>query len=492
MAWRSFPFPFAFGLALTVSGCGWSGGDGMLNMALIGSPEDMYAKNGDLSDAGQELRSATVDGLVGFDGAGQVAPALADRWIVTDDGKSYIFRMREGTWPDGTELTGENVRDALQRTLLGLRGTALGLDLAPISEVRAMAGRVIEIRLSSPMPDLLQLLAQPELGLTHKGKGGGLLRLERKGDLAHFIPVPPEKRGLPAIEHWDKGVRELEVRAFPARKAIALFDQGDVDVVLGGRVEFLPLADTGPLSRGTVRMDRVSGLFGLRVLSDEGFLAEPSRREAIAMAIDRDKLVAPFNVSGWQATTRMIAPGTPRDLETTGERWGGMTMEQRQAEAARRVRAWQADHRGGPVNLAIAMPEGPGADILLGNLRADLAGAGIALRRVGPSAKADLRLIDEEARYAGVSWYLNQFNCALKTGLCSEQADARVAESVIAPDVAASSALLAEAEAELTAANVYVPFGVPLRWSLVRGNVQGFEPNVWGIHPLSALALVPR
>ena len=72
------------------------------------------------------------------------------------------------------------------------------------------------------------------------------------------------------------------------------------------------------------------------------------------------------------------------------------------------------------------------------------------------------------------------------------EADARVAESLSAPDVGSVSALLAEAEAELMAANVYIPFGVPLRWSLVRGNVEGFEPNIWGVHPLSALALVPR
>src|SRR5690606_41450711 len=49
--------------------------------------------------------------------------------------------------------------------------SSLGLDLAPISEVRAMAGRVIEIRLSNPVPMLLQLLAQPELTLSRGGAG---------------------------------------------------------------------------------------------------------------------------------------------------------------------------------------------------------------------------------------------------------------------------------------------------------------------------------
>lgn len=490
MAWGDMKIPVTLGLALLLSGCSWIGDDGKFEMILIGTPDQMYARRAPLSDAGQQLREATVDGLVGFDGTGQVAPALADRWIVTDDGKSYIFRMRDGVWPDGSELTGESVRDSLRRAIVAQTGTALGLDLAPISDIRAMAGRVVEIRLSTPMPDLLQLLAQPEMGLTRLGRGSGLLRLERKGDLAVLHPVPPEKRGLPVIEDWRENVRELEVRAFPARKAIALFDEGDVDVVLGGRLEYLPLIDTGPLSRGTVRMDRVSGLFGLRVLSGSGFLADPVRREAVAMAIDRDKLIAPFNVSGWQATTRIVAPGTPRDPGTVAERWTSLTLDQRQAEARRRVLAWRASNP--PPVLAIAMPDGPGAETIFKSIQGDLGRAGIGVVAVTDQSKADLALVDEEARYAGAAWYLNQFNCTLRTGLCSEQADARVAEAAIAPDVDSAIGHLAEAEAELIRANIYIPFGVPLRWSLVRGNVQGFEPNMWGVHPLSALALVPR
>ena len=54
------------------------------------------------------------------------------------------------------------------------------------------------------------------------------------------------------------------------------------------------------------------------------------------------------------------------------------------------------------------------------------------------------------------------------------------------------NATLAEAEAELTAANIFIPFGPPLRWSLVRGSVAGFESNGWGIHPLAPLALTPK
>jgi hypothetical protein len=39
---------------------------------------------------------------------------------------------------------------------------------------------------------------------------------------------------------------------------------------------------------------------------------------------------------------------------------------------------------------------------------------------------------------------------------------------------------------------VFIPFGPPIRWSLVRGDITGFYPNRLGYHPLMPLALRPR
>ena len=50
----------------------------------------------------------------------------------------------------------------------------------------------------------------------------------------------------------------------------------------------------------------------------------------------------------------------------------------------------------------------------------------------------------------------------------------------------------AHAEALLTAANIYIPIGAPLRWSMVRGAVDGFAANAWAWHPLPDMATIPR
>jgi peptide/nickel transport system substrate-binding protein/oligopeptide transport system substrate-binding protein len=479
---------------LLLVGCG-SGKDAAVTVVAIGDPSAPFDKGVRLSPPARLVRGATMEGLVGFDEQGQIVPALADRWIITDDGLSYIFRLRDGSWPDGSTLTAQSVRSALRETMAGLRGTPLGLDIAGIDEIRVMTGRVIEIRLAAPMPNLLQLLAQPELGLEHKGGGTGPMRLRRDHAVALLTAIPPEKRGLSAIEGWSRQVRPVRLIALPAEQAVERFNGGEADILLGGRIEDFPLARSVGLIRGTIQMDPVMGLFGLAVTSDagksDGFLAAPENREAVAMAIDRDALIEPFGLGGWTATTRLVASGVADDPGTIGERWAGLSMVERRAQATARVNRWRQAHPG-PIRMRIALPRGEGADRVFARLQEDLRAIGIDAARVGPDDGAELRLVDAVARYPRVGWFLNQLSCAARRGLCSEEADGIAKEAQRATDPATRAGLLADAEAALTKANVFIPFGAPIRWSLKRGDASGFAPNRWNIHPVMPMALRPK
>ena len=210
------------------------------------------------------------------------------------------------------------------------------------------------------------------------------------------------------------------------------------------------------------------------------------------MALDRPALIEPFNIGGWVPTTRVVAPGLPSDPGLIAERWAERTIEESRAAAAGRIAAWRRANGGGEARVTLAIERGPGLDILFRQLAAQLAAIGVTLERVEDGGAADLVLVDRVARYAEPRWFLNQFNCSLHQGMCSSEADALVAESIVQADPAAKAALLAQAEAELTLANVYIPFGSPLRFSLVRGDVEGFAANPWAFHPLPAFAVIPR
>lgn len=316
------------------------------------------------------------------------------------------------------------------------------------------------------------------------------MRLTREKRAAVLRPIAPEDRGLPAIEDWAERSRKLRLVALAAPAAIERFNAGKADIVLGGRLADFPRLDASSVPRGAVRLDPVAGLFGLAVVNPQGFLAEPERREALALAIDRDALPAALNVGGWTATTRIVNPGTGDDNGTVGERWPGQSLAERRAAAAVRVKRWSEDR--GPPRLRIGLPTGPGSDLLFARLAADFGAIGVEAVQVRDNAPADLRLVDTVARYARAGWFLNQLSCANSRALCSASADRLSGLALLEPDPVKRADLLAQAEAQLTIANSYIPLGVPIRWSLVSGKATGFMPNPWNVHPLMPLAMLPK
>jgi len=103
-----------------LAACGSGKDDSEVDVAFIGSSGELFEDGQRLAPAGQQIRSATAEGLVSLNQAGEVVPALAERWIVTEDGLSYIFRLRNAEWADGTALTSNSVRDALRRNIRGV------------------------------------------------------------------------------------------------------------------------------------------------------------------------------------------------------------------------------------------------------------------------------------------------------------------------------------------------------------------------------------
>lgn len=205
------------------------------------------------------------------------------------------------------------------------------------------------------------------------------------------------------------------------------------------------------------------------------------------MAIDRTALMQPFNIGGWTASAEIVPRSLWGDVVPEGLSWADSSIERRRAAARERVSAW-ASANGGEANLSIAMPEGPGSDQLFRRLQRDFRTIGISLRLVPEGQQADLVLYDRVARYASPRWFLNQFSCEVRNGPCSPEADALVEQSLGSLDPEEAASLLARADLALQDANVFIPFGAPIRWALVRGSIAGFEENQWGLHPLFPLS----
>jgi ABC-type transport system substrate-binding protein len=477
--------------------------DGVIDVVFIGDSEDPFENGLRLSQTAQHIRASTRQGLVSMAVGGEIVPAIAERWIVTDDGVSYIFRVREFDLRDGSRLTAQSVHQALEANFAALDGTSMGLDLAKVRDIRAMTGRVIEIRLKSPMPGFLRLLAQPEMGLQLAQTSTGPMRFTREEDAAVLDALPPEVRGLPQQADWADEVLQVRLVAQDAEQAVDGFNNGSFELVLGGTVADLPLADTGALTRGTVRLDSAMGLFGLDIVRPTGFLGQTENREALALALDREALIQPFNIAGWIPTTRLVAPGLPGDRGLVTERWDDLELEERRAAASARVSRWltanpsearaseNRGENGTSLPLSVYLPEGPGSDILFAGLRNQYSTIGVNLTRAREPEQADLRLRDRIARFGGSRWFLNQFHCDLSERQCSQDVDFLVQLAVETSDPAEAASYLEEAETALTATNPFIPIGAPIRWSMVRADVDAFSENPWNVHPLFPLTRAP-
>ena len=92
--------------------------EGEVSVTVIGSdPAIRDPLAGPLSESDKVLLSNVAQGLVRFDAAGNIVPGLAERWNVSDDGLSYIFRIASTEWPDGSKITAQQVARTLKRQL---------------------------------------------------------------------------------------------------------------------------------------------------------------------------------------------------------------------------------------------------------------------------------------------------------------------------------------------------------------------------------------
>jgi len=137
---------------LALAACGGGAGqrrdDTAVVVSAIGAGSALADPDGGpLDPARRALLGATAQGLVRFDAAGQIEPGLAERWIVIDDGRSFIFRLRDdATWPDGTAVTAEEVVRTLRRVIAPRTRNALSPFLAVIDEIVEMEdGSVVEV-----------------------------------------------------------------------------------------------------------------------------------------------------------------------------------------------------------------------------------------------------------------------------------------------------------------------------------------------------------
>ena len=480
MRWRTLSLIVLAGLALIPSGC-WDKREGAVRVTVIGVAANVRDPALTPLSAPDAVLIATVgQGLVRFDAAGNVVPGLAERWNVSDDGLSYIFRIASADWSGGRKITAQQVARILKRSISESSVNPLKDTAGAVDDIVAMTDRVIEIRLKAPRPNLLSVLAQPEFAIVRNGTGTGPFQVDPKQD------KPGELRLTREIVSADEETArrdEVSLSSAPAEQAIRAFAAGNSDLVLGGTFSDLPYAQRVKLPRGSLRFDPASGLFGLVPSRSGSVLDDVGIRQLLSEAIDRDALVDALRVPGLAARTTVLEPGLDGLPNPAPPPWAGTALADRRASlVAESARQFGQEKP----TIRIFLPEGPGSDILFNRLMIDWGAIGVTAERAKSALASDLKLIDAVAPSTSPAWFLRQFRCQVAP-LCDAQADELLGAARDALVPAQRYALLGQAAARIDDMQLFIPLAAPVRWSLVSGRIQGFAGNRFARHTLTDL-----
>lgn len=459
--------------------------EGVINAIVIGQAQPQLPDPalGPVSAQDAVLLQSVAQGLVRFDATGNIVGGLAERWNVSDDGLSYIFRLAPAEWGDGNKITAQQVVRLLKRQLAARSRNALKDTLGATEDVVAMTDRVIEIRLISPRPNFLALLAQPELAILRDNEGTGPFKSTATKD----EPGLRLSRAIATIDEEVTQREEVQLSAAPVADGIRTFAAGKADLVLGGTFDDLPLAQRTKLPRNALRFDPASGLFGLIPVGNGAGLNDPEVRRLLSQALDRPNYVSVLGVPGLAPRATLVEPGLSDIAAPVAPAWFGTLFADRLAT----LRS-ESDRLFGTEKptVRVMLPEGPGGELLLRELSRDWGAIGLTVVRVASRREADFAVIDEVAPSTSAAWFVRRFRCGV-VPVCDSEADGLMdaARTTLIP--AQRYALLAQAAARIDDAQLFIPITAPIRWSLTSNRIQGFAGNRYARHTLTGLEQQP-
>lgn len=356
--------PCWFGLTLLLAACHAGSPEGPLGVSVIGDDWES-------PEVAATLATMTDAGLVRLDREGQVIPGAAARWAILDDGVDYIFRIDDQAGLSAKTIA-RRLREALRRNADNPELAAL----QPVDSIAAVTSSVVEMRLGAPQPDLLPLLAQPELAV------GGPTQWRARKEGATQV--------LLTAAAGEEDAASLRLRTERVGRAVARFQAGGSALVLGGTFANLGVVRAAHLPREVLHFDPATGLFGLAI-RNAGL--DPALRTALSLAIDRDRIV-----------TLLAAPQQAKATTIAGS-----TIEPELDQRRDMARALLA---GRTPQIKVVMPRGPGARLVFAALVNDWRSVGIEAQAVDPKAPSDLAFVDRVAP-AGT---LATLACAVSAG----------------------------------------------------------------------------
>lgn len=156
-------------MALGISGCAGAASNSDSSNVTVSMPSMESQQPVSLADPaffyggpGITVTNSVYEGLVRYQPNGaesDIEGAVAEKWKVSPDGKTYTFILRDAKFPDGTSVTPADVEFSFSR-FTGLAGGPSYM-LEGVARYETPDASTFAIKLDAPKPALLDYLASP-------------------------------------------------------------------------------------------------------------------------------------------------------------------------------------------------------------------------------------------------------------------------------------------------------------------------------------------
>lgn len=310
-------------------------------------------------------------GLTAVDAFANVVPGAAESWTISEDGKIYVFTIREGmTWSDGNPVTAGDFEYAFKRMLDPVTASRGAPMLYMVKNARAVNGgqlptsdlavtalddRTLKIELEAPTPFFLELivhrcLAVPRWAIEAHGRewtrpenivvNGAFI-------LDEWVPQTYVKLVRNPL-YFDAKEVSLDAVMFYTTEdlnaALNRYRAGELDMIISfPPSQFDWIKENLP---DDLRMTNNLGLEYITFNTNKPPFNDPRVRTALSMALDRETLTGRVMRGGEKPAYSLIPEGSRTGYEPAFADY----MDQSQAERVARAKALLAEAGYGPDN----------------------------------------------------------------------------------------------------------------------------------------------
>ncbi len=287
------------------------------------------------------ISTKIYEGLIEYEGAAMTpVPGLAESWEISDDQLTYTFKLRpDVVWHDGEPFTSEDVKFSIDVIAKGYHSRGRTY-FGNVEEIETPDEHTVILHLSAPVPYLIRAFQAGETPLLPRHAFSDEEIAEERVRQAEIMQAPigtgPFKlqewnRGSYIIlerneDYWKEGKPYLDqviLRVIPdgAARAIAV-ERGEVDLAPMTALPPPEMQRLGGLPHLVSSQEGSEGLgpiMWLEVNLREAPLSDKRVRQAISMAIDRERLVDVIWYGNGQPARGPVVSGNPNHFDASLE-----------------------------------------------------------------------------------------------------------------------------------------------------------------------------